>query len=119
MAKVEAALSGARRPVSRTRRPSDLIPHSARRVHREHDEFRGDEGRWERDHGDVSDQRDCRPLTTIQPHVLRYAQANACPVLANLKSQPLDAVPPCFRDAAGTTPWDRLEWPGFDGDPGL
>lgn len=43
-------------------------------MHCEHDEFRRDVGTWERDHGDVSDYRDCRP---IQPHVLRYAQADA------------------------------------------
>jgi hypothetical protein len=42
--KAEAALSGAPPPRGPHPPPSDLIPDSARRVHREHDEFRGDEG---------------------------------------------------------------------------
>ena len=36
-----------RRPAGRTRRPSNLILHSARRLHREHDGFRRDERTWE------------------------------------------------------------------------
>jgi hypothetical protein len=46
-----------------------------------------------------------RPVERTTAARIRSEQKlGAYPLLANLRSQPLDAVPPCFRDAAGITP---------------